>query len=405
MKQIKCAYPENIESMYASGGNQRLLEIMKRISEKDGVNLYVFSTEGVCKIFARNGIRANYKVAPVFVKGTSDFRLLLDSIIRTFYASITLDASITLVFPNHKNIVIYSPSDFLWDTFPAFICKLRNKKIKWITCIFLVVPNLFRDYTQSFDNNNRLSVPTPRRLLYFLSQQFTISWGKRWANQMLVLNKMDKEYLVYNKGVDESKVSVVNGGVDYDHINSLKTDVKLYDGVFLGRFHPQKGIFDLIRIWNLICEKKPNAKLCIIGSGSASITEKVTAAITENSLSDNVVLVGSKTGDEKFLLLKSSCIFLCPSHYESFAIVIAEAMACGLPVVAYDLPIYKDLYGENISKVPLGDLKQFADAIMNFLTNDELRRIFGIAGQKFIERYDWDKVAKQEILLIEGLQK
>jgi len=37
---------------------------------------------------------------------------------------------------------------------------------------------------------------------------------------------------------------------------------------------------------------------------------------------------------------------------------------------------------------------------MNFLTNDELRRIFGLAGQKFIERYDWDKVAKQEILLI-----
>ena len=53
----------------------------------------------------------------------------------------------------------------------------------------------------------------------------------------------------------------------------------------------------------------------------------------------------------------------------------------------------------------LNQLKQFADAIMNFLTNDELRRIFGLAGQKFIERYDWDKVAKQEILLIEGLQK
>ncbi len=388
-----------------SGGNQRLLEIMKRISEVDGVNLNVFSTEGVCKIFVRNGIRANYKVAPVFVKGTSDFRLLLDSIIRTFYASIRLDASITIIFSNHKNIVIYSPSDFLWDIFPAFICKLRNKKIKWITCIFLVVPNLFRDYTQSFDKNNRLSVPTPKRLLYFLSQQFAITWGKRWADQILVLNKMDKEYLVYNKGVDVSRVSVVNGGIDYDHINSLKTDAKLYDGVFLGRFHPQKGIFDLIRIWKLICEKKPKAKLCIIGSGSASITEKVTAAITENSLSDNVVLVGSKTGDEKFLLLKSSDIFLCPSHYESFAIVIAEAMACALPVVAYDLPIYKDLYGENISKVALGDLKQFADAILNFLNNDKLRRIFGLEGQKFIERYDWDKVAKQEILLMEALQK
>jgi glycosyltransferase involved in cell wall biosynthesis len=390
--------PEPPDTVYLSGGTIRLIEIMKRISREKGVNLYVISSKGVCNTFMKNGINANYKVSPFFLKRTSSyFSSFLDSVFRTIRVSLSS-------LPTEKGI-LYSPSDFLWDAFPAFVWKLRKRKMKWITCIFLVVPNLFRDYTQSFDKNNRLSVPTPRRLLYFLSQQFTISWGKRWADQMLVLNKMDKEYLVYNKGVDESKVSVVNGGVDYDHINSLKTDVKLYDGVFLGRFHPQKGIFDLIRIWKLICEKKPNAKLCIIGSGSASITEKVTAAITENSLSDNVVLAGSQTGDEKFLLLKSSGIFLCPSHYESFAIVIAEAMACGLPVVAYDLPIYKDLYGENISKVPLGDLKQFADAIMNFLTNDELRRIFGLAGQKFIERYDWDKVAKQEILLIEGLQK
>lgn len=275
--------------------------------------------------------------------------------------------------------------------------------MKWITCIFLVVPNLFRDYTQSFDKNNRLSVPTPRRLLYFLSQQFTISWGKRWADQMLVLNTMDKEYLVHNKGVDESKVSVVNGGVDYDHINSLKTVAKLYDAVFLGRFHPQKGIFDLIRIWTLVCEKNPNAKLCIIGDGPPPITERISEAIAENSLSENVILVGSKAGDEKFSLLKSSGVFLCPSHYESFAFVIAEAMACGLPVVAYDLPIYKDIYEEKISKVPLGDLNKFANTVTRFLNDDQLRIAFGFEGQKFVKRYDWDEIAAKELELLKHI--
>ncbi len=390
--------PEPTDTVYLSGGTIRLIEIMKRISREKGVNLFVISSKGVCNTFIKNGINANYRVSPFFLKGASSYSSsFLDSVFRTIQVSLSS-------LPSEKGI-LYSPSDFLWDTFPAFVWKLRKRKMKWVICIFLVFPDLFRDYTLSFDKNNRFTVPTPQRLLYFLSQQFTISWGKRWADQVLVLNKMDKEYLVYNKGVNESKVSVVNGGVDYNHINSLKTDVKLYDGVFLGRFHPQKGIFDLIRIWKLICEKKPNAKLCIIGSGSESMTEKITAVITENNLSKNVILVGSKTGDEKFLLLKSSTIFLCPSHYESFAIVIAEAMACGLPVVAYDLPIYKDLYGENISKAPLGDLNQFADAVMNFLINDELRRIFGLAGQKFIERYDWDKVAKHEIMLIEGTIK
>ena len=378
-----------------SGGDLRFIEIMKRLSEKGVVDLTVVTSrlgEDLCR---GRDLNAVFKLTTQEREARNVVLLYMKRIV----------SALSLSFEVKENTVLYSTSDFLPDVLPAFVWKLRKRKMKWITCIFLVVPNLFRDYTQSFDKNNQLSVPTPRRLLYFLSQQFTISCGKRWADQILVLNKIDKEYLIYNKGVDESKVSVVNGGVDYDHINSLKTDIKLYDGVFLGRFHLQKGIFDLIRIWKLICEKKPNAKLCIIGSGSSSITEKVLAAINDNGLSDNVVLVGLKTGGEKFLLLKSSGIFLCPSHYESFAIVIAEAMACGLPVVAYDLPIYKDLYGKNISKVPLGDLKQFADTIMDFLTNDELRRSFGLAGKEFIERYDWNKVAKREILLIEGLQK
>jgi glycosyltransferase involved in cell wall biosynthesis len=134
--------------------------------------------------------------------------------------------------------------------------------------------------------------------------------------------------------------------------------------------------------------------------------EKVRAAIKENDLSGNIELVGSKFGDEKFLLLKYSSIFLCPSYYESFAIVVAEAMACGLPVVAYGLPIYDDIYGECILKVPLGDLKKFAGAIINFLNNDDLRRAFGLEGQKFIQRYDWDEIAEKERrLMIDILDK
>jgi len=384
-----------------SGGAIRQMEILKRLSKNPNVVLWIISSKTLCDTFKKNGVKASYKITPYFIKRASFLaELLLDSIIRSIYAGIAL------TLPKRGNILIYSPSDFLWDTLPAFVWKLRNKKAKWVVCIFLVVPSLFRDYSRSFSKNNSFSLPTFQRLLYFLSQQLTISIGKRWADQILVLNKMDKGYLVEKRGVDESKVSVVNGGVDYSHITSLKTKVKMYEGIFLGRFHPQKGIFDLIKIWKLVCDKKPDAKLCIIGSGPESLVEKVRATIKENDLSNNIELVGSKIGDEKFLLLKSSSIFLCPSYYESFAIVVAEAMACGLPVVAYDLPIYKDIYGENILKVPLGNLDQFADTIISFLNNDKLRITFGLDGQKFVQRYDWDEIAEKEYqLMIDMLDK
>lgn len=373
-----------------SGGDLRFIEIMKRLTEKERIELTVVTSKLGRDLCIERDLNAVFKVTTQEHGAGNVVFLYARRIIHALFLNLMIKT----------DTVLYSTSDFLPDVFPAFVWKLRNRKSKWVVCIFLVVPNLFRDYTRSFVKNDSLSLPTFRRLLYFLSQQFTISWAKHWANQILVMNKMDKKYLVETRGVEGSKVSVVNGGVDYGHIESLKANVKVYDGVFLGRFHAQKGIFDLIKIWKLICNKKANAKLCIVGSGPTSLVEKVRATVKENDLSGNITLVGHKTDDAKFLLLKSSSIFLCPSNYESFAIVIAEAMACGLPVVAYDLPIYKDIYGENISKVPIGDYNKFADAIMHFLNDAELRRTFGLEGQKFVQRYDWAEIAEKEYQLM-----
>jgi glycosyltransferase involved in cell wall biosynthesis len=243
-------------------------------------------------------------------------------------------------------------------------------------------------------------MPNATRFLYFSSQWLTIFLAKRWGDKILVLNNADKEYLVNTKGIDRSRICVVNGGVDYDHINKLRVDTKHYDGIFLGRFHAQKGIFDLVRIWRQVCEKKPNAKLCLIGSGPSSLMREVRGAIVANGLSNNIFMVGTKIADSKFQLLKSSKVFLCPSHYESFAIVIAEAMACGLPVVAYDLPIYSDIYSGNVSTVPLGDTNRFAEVTIDLLNNDELRIMAGAQGQKFIQKYDWDRISEMEYEVI-----
>src|SRR4030065_2898575 len=140
------------------------------------------------------------------------------------------------------------------DTFPAFFWKLRNRKAKWIICVFLIVPSLFKDYSKGYSKTDDFSLPSFSRILYFFSQRLTLFLGSRWANQIIVLNKIDKEYLVKNRAIAESRITVVNGGVDYKRLKSLsgeKTDT--FDAVFLGRMHPQKGIFDLIKIWKLVC--------------------------------------------------------------------------------------------------------------------------------------------------------
>lgn len=60
--------PEPPDTVYLSGGTIRLIEIMKRISRENDVNLYVISSRGVCNTFMKNGINANYKVSPFFLE-------------------------------------------------------------------------------------------------------------------------------------------------------------------------------------------------------------------------------------------------------------------------------------------------------------------------------------------------
>lgn len=383
-KRIFCLFNSFIN---ISGGDQRFIEIFKRMNNFSKFIITPLIGKEICE---RNKVRATFFIT------TREPRVT--NVILTYFLRIMRVLSINLEI--RENDIIYSTSDFLLDTFPAFIWKLQNKNAKWIVCIFLIVPSLFRDYSKSYVKNNSFSLPSFGRILYFLSQRLTMFLGKRWADKTLVLNNIDKKFLVDNIGFAESLVRVVNGGVDYKHIQSLKANGKIsYDAVFLGRFHPQKGIFDLIKIWRLVCDKKPDAKLCIIGSGSSLFLEKVRNLVKKNNLLSNVELVGLKLGDEKLLLLKSSRLFLCPSYYESFAIVIAEAMACGLPVVAYNLPIYEGIYGKNIVRVQLGNIHQFADAVITFLDDNNLRKTFGLDSEKFVDRYNWDKIVEEEYTL------
>jgi len=75
-------------------------------------------------------------------------------------------------------------------------------------------------------------------------------------------------------------------------------------------------------------------------------------------------------------------------------------MACGLPVVAYDLPIYDEFFHGNIKTIPQGDIQHFSEEILTFLNDPMLCRRFGAQGMSLASEYDWDEIAKRETEMI-----
>lgn len=392
MKKIVFFVNGHTSKNQISGGDVRFREMLKRMRP---FKKYVVTSKFGYDMYEKENLDAKYFLTSEDTKNHSVISLYLTRSIKSLFLDIDIS----------DQDIIYSVSDFLPNIIPAFVLKQKHKNVKWVVCIYLIVPELFKDYTERFTEGSNFSIPSFSRFFYYLNQQLTVFLAKRWSDKIFVLNKIDKDYLIEKKDVNQALVHIVNGGIDYKRIKDISPkDAKHYDAIFLGRFHPQKGIFDLIRIWKLVCEKRPDSRLGIIGSGSRNFQYQLNKLIHDNDISQNIELLGLESGDAKFCLLKSSHIFVCPSSYESWGIVIAEAMACGLPVVAYDLPVYESIYGNNILKVPIGNLEQFAENILKLLNDEQLRDSIRFKGREFVKKYDWDMIAERELELLKNMQ-
>ena len=95
--------------------------------------------------------------------------------------------------------------------------------------------------------------------------------------------------------------------------------------------------------------------------------------------------------EAKYKIVKKSKILLFPRSYESWGIVVAEAFACGLPVVAFDIAATRK-FKEGI--VLVKDNKSFVDKIIVLLNDIVLYSRLSIAARESVKEYAWDKSAK-----------
>ena len=258
-------------------------------------------------------------------------------------------------------LLIYSSSDLMPDSLPAFFLKYRNRKnsrVRLVMGCHLIAPTPFIGYGSKKSGGMQ-------SLYYFLMQKVVFGLARKFADMVLVSNKIDKQKLI-DSGFSSEKVSVSYGGVNNSEVEEAPEQGKAYDFIFIGRDHPQKGIDDLVLSWKEICAKKPNSKLVVVG-GIENFTE-LKKKLFQHRLMSNVEFAGYLSGSSKYSLLKASKVLLFTSHYESFGMVALEALACGVPVVAYDLEVYREVFEGKLITVPRGNTTALAQAALDSLS-------------------------------------
>ena len=163
---------------------------------------------------------------------------------------------------------------------------------------------------------------------------------------------------------------------------------------FLGRFdESRKGLPVLLKAFERVSEKRPDARLLVAGRGTVSDARRRLSRSTR----DRVEFLGAVPDETRAELLASADVFVAPNlGGESFGIVLIEAMAAGTPVVASDIPAFRAVLDDGRFgwQFRTGDSDDLAGVVLGVLDDpDAGERV--AAGAREVWRYDWGSVSKR----------
>jgi glycosyltransferase involved in cell wall biosynthesis len=133
-------------------------------------------------------------------------------------------------------------------------------------------------------------------------------------------------------------IAIIPNGIDLSKVKKIKTVYGTKKMVFLSRMHPKKGIELLLEAWRVIDTQ--DWSLEIAGNGADSYNAELSQSAHDLQ---NVSFVGPKYGEEKWDFLRSADVMVLPTYSENFGIVVAEALAVGVPVITSQGTPWEDL--------------------------------------------------------------
>jgi phosphatidylinositol alpha-mannosyltransferase len=199
-----------------------------------------------------------------------------------------------------------------------------------------------------------------------------------------------------------SDYRIIPNGIDFPRFHTRYAPLDEFsDGrptvLFVGRLEKRKGLRFLLRAWPTVLERAPEARLVVVGRGRPLEGYKRFAARHGWSPAD-VVFAGYVPAEDLPRYYQSCDVFCAPNTgQESFGIVLLEAMAAGAPVVASDIPGFRDVvtHGEEGLLVEPQNPGALADALCRLLASPDWRARMRRAGQLKAQRYDWPRVASE----------
>lgn len=285
--------------------------------------------------------------------------------------------------------VIYASGQFIVEVHCALIIARRQR-----TRLAAKIQHVLHSQPKRHGLINALFLAAERRSARLLN---------RHADTVMCLSKVvadDYRALETSLGLKPRDTVQVGCGIDVQAMQAIPPAAKRFDVVFLGRMHEQKGVFDLPHVWQQILRQRPEARLLVIGEGPHR--QRAEEMFRELGIAHTAEFTGGIDEQRKNALLAQCRLGLSLSYEEGWGLSVTEFLAMGLPVVAYALPVFEDVFPGQLELVKAGDREAAARAVTDLLGDEGRLRERGAAGREFARKYDYRQTAVEELQALEA---
>ncbi len=392
MRILRIADP----SLNVGGAEKRAFNVLKHLSKIDDVELIppLESVLNQCKygfkelnILEREGVRI-----PEAIKEMCEVKLSKNPLFSVkqeieYYYNLLEDVKdVDVIVVDHVKYNIVGASVFLKKKINAPLILLQQSALKELGSL-------------KWNIRNR-----GLKLDSFLHPLAEIYVRKLWRNYS---RDIDLVLGVSNSAINElfssgyverpikAKVIKPANAVEIEKIDVKKENNNI--AIYFSRLEPEKGIRDIPKIWKEVSRELP-ASLLVAGK---FFSEKLKKEFLKNA-DENIKYLGFLNSSELQLMISKAKVFVYPTHGDVFSLSVLESLMLRTPVVTYDIPAIREIYG-NIPAVKMvkeGDIKCMARQVINILkmSEEEIESLFDNEEVKeFLELHNsWEKVAVAE---------
>lgn len=228
----------------------------------------------------------------------------------------------------------------------------------------------------------------------------------------LLAREYEVEATVIYNGVDAARLTA-GPGFDREAVRATISAGDRFLFLTVGGIEPRKGTLEMIEALALLKRRLGVPPLLVIVGGHsfqdhAAYREAALQRAGELGLSleSDIVILGTVSERELVEWYNSADGFLFPSVKEGWGLVAMEAMAAGLPLIASDIPVFREYLvdGESALLIRPGDPESLAEGVQRVLEDEHLRSRLQEEGLDLVRRFTWDRAAADHRALYETLR-